>query len=88
MTTDHIDEGDVEEHSGGDGEYPVAAIGRLSGDDADDEADVTGARRQPVEEDSLLHRHSRVEQDSEVAWNTRHHCVITASSPRHRGVTS
>ena len=62
----HVYEGDVEEHAGGEGEYPEAGDVDIADGEADEQAEETEGRRDAVVEAGLTHRHARPDQDGKV----------------------
>lgn len=68
VPTHHIHQSHVEEHASCDGEDPAGDIVRvLAHGRADQHADVGHEGGQQIVDDGLLHRHSRFQQNREVA---------------------
>lgn len=73
----HIDERDVEEHAGGDGEQPARGGGRVPRQHAAHHARQAQPRRQDVVAHGAPHRHARLQQHREVAWRQILHLINT-----------
>ncbi len=71
----HVCEADVEEEAGGDGRNPLLDDG-LSGDgQCDVQADEGGESAAHVQQQSLFHRQTAVQQDRKITWpNTKTTC--------------